>query len=165
MRLWFRKKKQQQSVEFARDMADQTLLAAVQAELEKQPDKTFGDLCKEALWQFLYVSESLLPVSKVGQLEEQIASIQERLASVEERIGAREASRLNELESQIRQLSLQMGQLAISGDRSSAASSPRAASPLPVPPKPEPEPEPENLPPPQPIDPLLSRLGSLLDDF
>ena len=161
--LWFRKKKQLKSVEFARDVADRTLLAAVEAELEKQPHKTFSDLCKEALWQFLYVSESLLPASKVGQLEKQIVNIEERLASVEERIGAREASRLNELESQIRQLSLQMGQLAIAGDRSASDRPPRASSP--PPPPPEPEPEPENLPPPQPIDPLLSRLGSLLDDF
>lgn len=158
MRLWFRKKKQLKSVEFVRDMADRTLLAAVELELEKQPHKTFSDLCKEALWQFLYVSESLLPASKVGRLEEQIANIEERLASVEERIGAREASRLNELESQIRQLSLQVGQLAIAGDKSA---SDRASSP----PPPPPEPEPENRPPPQPIDPLLSRLGSLLDDF
>ena len=163
MRLWFRKKKQLKSVEFVRDMADRTLLAAVEAEQERHPHKTFSDLCKEALWQFLYVSESLLPASKVGKLEQQIASLEERLASVEERIGAREASRLNELESQIRQLSLQVGQLAIASDKS--ASDRPARAPSPPPPVPEAEPEPENLPPPQPIDPLLSRLGSLLDDF
>jgi TolA-binding protein len=156
MRLWSNKTNKQ--VEFTNEAADETLLAAVDNELAKQPHKTFSDLCKEALWQLLYVPESVRPCSdKLSQLESQITQLQGQLASLEQRIAAKEASRLDTLESHLQQLSLQVGQLATAID-SGGFSAPRSQ---PQPPEEETAP----LPPPQEVDPLLSRLGSLLDDF
>jgi TolA-binding protein len=156
MRLWSNKKTR--NVEFTDEAADETLLAAVENELVKQPNKTFGDLCKEALWQLLYVPESVRPDSnKLSQLEAQITQLQGQLASLEQRMAAREASRLDKLESHLQQLSLQVGQLATAIDSGGFTVS--ASKVIPVEEKPEP------LPPPQEVDPLLSRLGALLDDF
>jgi hypothetical protein len=56
-----RSNKTNRSVTFNLEVADQTLLAVIETELAKQPHKTFSDLCKEALWQFLYISESVRP--------------------------------------------------------------------------------------------------------
>lgn len=156
MRLWSNKTNKQ--VEFTNEAADETLLAAVENELATQPHKTFSDLCKEALWQLLYVPESFRPDSnKLNQLELQITQLQGQLASLEQRLAAKEASRLDKLENHLQQLSLQVGQLATAIDRGGfVALAPQVELP---------EEEPEPLPPPQEVDPLLSRLGSLLDDF
>ncbi len=156
MRLWSNKRVR--NVEFTDEAADETLLAAVENELVKQPNKTFSDLCKEALWQLLYVPESVRPDSnKLSQLETQIIQLQGQLASLEQRIAAREASRLDKLESHLQQLSLQVGQLATAIDSGGFTVS--ASKVIPV------EDKPESLSPPQEVDPLLSRLGALLDDF
>ncbi len=156
MRLWSNKRTK--NVEFTDEAADEALLAAIENELLKQPNKTFSDLCKEALWQLLYVPESVRPDSnKLSQMETQIIQLQGQLASLEQRIAAREADRLNRLESHLQQLSLQVGQLATAIDSGGFTVS--ASKVIPVEDKPEP------LSPPQEVDPLLSRLGALLDDF
>lgn len=158
MRLW--SNKTSKNVEFTNEAADETLLAAIDNELAKQPQKSFSDLCKEALWQLLYVPESVRPHSnKLNQLESQITQLQGQLASLEQRLAAKEASRLDKLESHLQELSLQIGQLATAIDRGGFAAPQDKVEPEP------PEPEPEPLPTPQEVDPLLSRLGSLLDDF
>ncbi len=54
-------KKVVKSVTFNPGVADESLLAVVESHLEQQPDKTFSDLCKEALWQSLCVPESVKP--------------------------------------------------------------------------------------------------------
>ena len=54
-------KKVVKSVTFNPELADESLLAQVESYLEKQPDKTFSDLCKEALWQSLCVPEPVQP--------------------------------------------------------------------------------------------------------
>lgn len=156
MRLW--SNKTSKNVEFTNEAADETLLAAVENELNKQPQRTFSDICKEALWQFLYVPESVRPDSnKLNQLELQITQLQGQLASLEQRLAAKEASRLDKLESHLQQLSLQVGQLATALENGSLTYSAPKVEP--------PEKEPEPVPPPEEVDPLLSRLGSLLDDF
>lgn len=215
---WSKKKKK--GVEFTEEVADGTLWAAVEAELAKHPHKTFSDLCKEALWQFLYVPETARPPRAqtrpvigsgaeefIAQIQGQLDSLEQRLAardaqpsppvaigsgvegliaqmqgqldSLEQRLAAREASRLDSLEHQMRELSLQVGQVAIA--LSSWTNSPSAPFSAPATPAPEtlsapppkpvtsppaaPPPKPETLAPPPPEDPLLRRLGSLLDDF
>jgi TolA-binding protein len=156
MRLW--SNKTSKNVEFTNEAADETLLAAVENELNKQPQRTFSEICKEALWQFLYVPESVRPDSnKLNQLELQITQLQGQLASLEQRLAAKEASRLDKLESHLQQLSLQVGQLATALENGRLTYSAPKVEP--------PEPEPEPVPPPEEVDPLLSRLGSLLDDF
>ena len=162
MRLW--SNKNNKPVKFTNDAADETLLAVVENELRKQPHKTFSDLCKEALWQFLYVPESVRPYSnKLSELELQVTQVQGQLASLEQRITAQEASRLDTLENHLQQLTFQVGQLATAINSGSfSAPAPKVEAQRAPPEK---EPEPELLPPFEEIDPLLLRLGALLDDF
>jgi uncharacterized membrane protein YccC len=132
------------------------LLEVVETELMKQPYKTFSDLCKEALWQSLCVSESVRSTPRTAQIEQQIAELQRQFADLEQRFFARESNRLEAMESQLNQLTQQLAQLAIMVNQ----------QPNPKPP-PLLESEVESLTPttPQEVDPLLSRLSPLLDDF
>lgn len=157
MSFWFNKTKKQ--VGFTDEVADQTLLAVVKKELQNQPHKSFGDLCKEALWQYLYVPESVRPKRTSNDAQDKIAELQQQLAFLEERVAAREGSRLDELERQMQQLSFQVGQLAIALSQGGGNYQPPPQA------LPEPEPEPEPVAPPPPMDPLLQRLSSVLDDF
>ncbi|AFY80024.1 hypothetical protein [Oscillatoria acuminata] len=164
MVFWLSKTKKR--VGFTDEVADQTLLAVVQKELQNQPHKSFGDLCKEALWHYLYVPESVKPTRKSADASDTIAELQGQLSSLEERIAAREASRLDALEQQMQQLSLQVGQLAIALNQRGNYQPPQQPYLEPQPePQPEPEPEPEPVAPPKPVDPLLQRLSSFIDDF
>jgi TolA-binding protein len=166
MVFWLSKTKKR--VGFTDEVADQTLLAVVQKELQNQPHKSFGDLCKEALWHYLYVPESVKPTRKSADASDTIAELQGQLRSLEERIAAREASRLDALEQQLQQLSLQVGQLAIALNNNQRGNYQPPQQPYlePIPePQPEPEPEPEPVAPPKPVDPLLQRLSSFIDDF
>jgi hypothetical protein len=65
-------------------------------------------------------------------------------------------------------LSLQVGQLAIALNNNQRGNYQPPQQPYlePIPePQPEPEPEPEPVAPPKPVDPLLQRLSSFIDDF
>lgn len=164
MVFWLSKTKKR--VGFTDEVADQTLLAVVQKELQNQPHKSFGDLCKEALWHYLYVPESVKPTRKSAEASDTIAELQGQLRSLEERVAAREASRLDALEQQLQQLSLQVGQLAIALNQRGSYQPPQQPYLEPQPEsQPEPEPEPEPVTPPKPVDPLLQRLSSFIDDF
>jgi TolA-binding protein len=160
MVFWLSKTKKQ--VGFTEEVADQTLLAVVKKELENQPHKSFGDLCKEALWHYLYVPESVKPARKSASASDTIAELQGQLRSLEERVAAREASRLDKLEQQLQQLSLQVGQLAIALNQGGTYQPPQQPY---LESQPAPEPEPEPVAPPKPVDPLLQRLSSFIDDF
>ena len=86
-------KKVVKSVTFNPGVADESLLALVESHLEKQPDKTFSDLCKEALWQSLCVPESVKPASKMTacheSVEQKIDELQRQVADLEERFFAK----------------------------------------------------------------------------
>ena len=86
-----RSNKTNKSVTFNQEVADQTLLTVIETELAKQPHKTFSDLCKEALWQFLCVPESLRPSPKIGEMEQQIADLQQ-FAEFEKRGSAKSSA-------------------------------------------------------------------------
>ncbi|MBO0349205.1 hypothetical protein J0895_08830 [Phormidium pseudopriestleyi FRX01] len=163
MVFWLSKSKKR--VGFTDEVADQTLLAVVQKELQNQPHKSFGDLCKEALWHYLYVPESVKPTRNSAGASDSIAELQGQLRSLEERVAAREASRLDVLEKQLQQLSLQVGQLAIALNNQRGNYQPPQQSYLEPQPEPQPEPEPQPVAPPKPVDPLLQRLSSFIDDF
>lgn len=155
-------KKVVKSVTFNPGVADESLLALVESYLEKQPDKTFSDLCKEALWQSLCVPESVKPAPKAaatGAVEQQLGELQRQMADLEERFFAKESHRLEAMERQIMQLTQQVAQLAIiSNERSlvqpPSASAVEVANTTYVPPAP-----------PQEVDPVISRLSQYLDDF
>lgn len=109
-------KKVIKSVTFNPGVADESLLALIESYLEKEPDKTFSELCKEALWQSLCVPESVKPAPKptvIPGVEKHIAQLQSQMADLEERFFAKESRRLETIESQVAQLSQQVAQLAI----------------------------------------------------
>jgi hypothetical protein len=157
-------KKVVKSVTFNPEIGDESLLAQVESYLEAQPEKTFSDLCKEALWQALCVPDSVRPSPNTAapQMEQKLGELQRQIAGLEERFFAKESNRLQVMESQIFQLSQQVAQLAIMVNQ--AASIQPATSSVPtVEVVNEPAPAPDPIP--QEVDPVISRLSSLVDDF
>ena len=111
MALWA-KNKANFSVAFTEDAADQTLLAAIEKELAFTKYQTFGNLCKQALWQFLSVSESAGSTTDSFQrLEQRIAELAVKFAEFERHVSAEELSRLEGLEHHLSQLGAQLDQL------------------------------------------------------
>ncbi|MCW6050958.1 hypothetical protein QUB60_08740 [Microcoleus sp. A2-C5] len=110
MALWA-KNKANFSVAFTEDAADQTLLAAIEKELAFTKYQTFSNLCKQALWQFLSVSESPISTDSSQRLEERIAELAVRFAEFERNVSAEELSRLEGLEHHLSQLGAQLDQL------------------------------------------------------
>jgi hypothetical protein len=127
--------------------------------LEEQPDKTFSDLCREALWKLLCVPEPLQIASKTANIttvEQKIGEIQDQMAGFEERLFARESRRLEAIESQMLQLTQQVAKLAIILNQQPLTYIPPDSDSV-VQAIPEPEP--------QEIDPVIDRIGQFLDDF
>jgi len=154
-------KKVVKSVTFNPELADESLLAQVESYLEKQPDKTFSDLCKEALWQSLCVPEPVQPAPQKAAttpIEQQIGELQHQVAGLEERFFAKGSNRLEAMEHHLLQLSQQVAQLAIIVNNRSIIQSPTQLEVVnntsyPV------------ATPPQEVDPVISRLSQFLDDF
>ncbi|BAZ83219.1 MAG: plasmid segregation centromere-binding protein ParR [Sphaerospermopsis kisseleviana] len=157
-------KKVVKSVTFNPEIGDESLLAQVESYLEAQPEKTFSDLCKEALWQALCVPDSVRPSPNTAALpmEQQLGELQRQIAGLEERFFAKESNRLQVMESQILQLSQQVAQLAIMVNQA-ASFQPANSSIATVEVVNETASTPD--PTPQEVDPVISRLSSLVDDF
>ncbi|BAZ31994.1 hypothetical protein NIES4074_44680 [Cylindrospermum sp. NIES-4074] len=158
-------KKVVKSVTFNPEIADESLLAQVENHLETQPDKTFSDLCKEALWQTLCVPESVRPspnTAAIGSIEQQIGDLQRQLAGLEERFFAKESNRLEMMENQLLQLTQQVAQLAMMLSERSFVQYSTPSSPMV-----EIVNNSTYIPdtPPQEVDPVISRLSQFLDDF
>jgi len=188
--LWANRK-QNQSVTFTEDAADQTLLDAIEQELSQAKYQTFSNLCKQALWQFLLLSKSeptpppeipnlnspqVLPIlPNLQPLEERLFEIKNKLTDLEKKVLADDGTKTEKLETQLNQLTQQVTQLetSINQKLTEIATGLEAVKSQPViimeskSPQPELEPEPVS-PSPEAMaeaDPLLQRLGSLLDDF
>ncbi|MBE9096608.1 hypothetical protein [Tychonema sp. LEGE 07203] len=110
MALWA-KNKANFSVAFTEDAADQTLLAAIEKELAVTKYQTFSNLCKQALWQFLSVSESASSTDSFQRLEQRIAELAVKFAEFERHVSAEELSRLEGLEHHLSQLGAQLDRL------------------------------------------------------
>jgi hypothetical protein len=154
-------KKVVKSVTFNPEIADESLLAQVENYLEEQPDKTFSDLCKEALWKVLCVPESVQPVSKTANIttvEQKIIEIQNQMVGFEERVFARESHRLEAMESQMLQLTQQVANLAVILSQQPLTYTPPDGVSMA-------QAIPDNIPEPQEVDPVISRIGQFLDDF
>jgi hypothetical protein len=148
-------KKLTKSVTFNPEVADESLLAVVDTELAKQPQTTFSDLCKQALWQYLCIPESVRPNPNKAQNQQLVTELQGKLAEFEERLLAREQGRLEAMEFKLNQLTQQIGQLNLTISQQSYSIHPVHLAQ-----------EVEEVPyPPQEVDPLLSRLSAFLDDF
>ena len=115
MALWA-KNKANFSVAFTEDAADQTLLAAIEKELAFTKYQTFSNLCKQALWQFLSVSESASSTQSFQRLEQRIAELAVKFAEFERNVSAEDLSRLEGLEHHLSQLGAQLDQLQGSVD-------------------------------------------------
>ncbi|NJL60848.1 MAG: plasmid segregation centromere-binding protein ParR [Methylacidiphilales bacterium] len=179
-------KKEVKSITFNPGVADESLLALIESHLEKNPNQSFSDLCKDALWQALCVPESVRPTPKptsstllpinnavntpntVNHVtnsggEPRIADLHRQVADLEERFYARESNRLDLLERQLMQVSQQVAQLAIAITQgvSVQVNSTQSLSPSTA--------NVSNMPisyaPPQEVDPVISRLSQLVDDF
>lgn len=176
MALWA-KNKANFSVAFTEDAADQTLLAAIEKELAFTKYQTFSNLCKQALWQFLSVSES---ASESGgstpsfqRLEQRIAELAVKFAEFERNVSAEELSRLEGLEHHLSQLGAQLDQLQGSVNTKFAQVSFAPVSKVVEPGPIESESVADDnvvsdaeVVPPRNSDPLLERLSSLLpQDF
>lgn len=76
------------SVIFTEESADQTLLAAIEKELNSTQYQTFSNLCKQALWQFLSVSELGGVNGNVQRLEDRLIELQQKWTEFEKRLGS-----------------------------------------------------------------------------
>ncbi|MEA5618115.1 plasmid segregation centromere-binding protein ParR [Cronbergia sp. UHCC 0137] len=159
------KKKVVKSVTFEPEIADESLLVQVEGYLEAKPEKTFSDLCKEALWQALCVPESGqrdLKAVDMTTVEQQINDLKRQVAGFEERFFAKESNRLQLMESQMLQLSQQVAQLAlILGERQFSQTPISSVATAEVVGNSTYSPE----PPLEEVDPVISRLSQFLDDF
>jgi len=173
MALWA-KNKANFSVAFTEDAADQTLLAAIEKELAFTKYQTFSNLCKQALWQFLSVSESAISTDSSQRLEQHIAELAVKFSEFERHVSAEELSRLEGLEHHLSQLSAQLEQLQGSVDSNFAQVSFAQVSKVVEPDLIESESVVDDdrvvsdaqVAPYQESDPLLERLSSLLpQDF
>ncbi len=118
--LW--EKNQKKEVFFTEEAADKQLLAAIEKELSAQKYQTFSNLCKQALWQFLYVSSSselAQPASSLQRLEHKIyENLAQKFAELEKTLSARESinqpieiNQLNELENHLNKLTQKLTQI------------------------------------------------------
>ncbi|MGB3403981.1 MAG: hypothetical protein WBA77_14955 [Microcoleaceae cyanobacterium] len=185
--LWANKKFIQ-SVTFTEDDADMALLEAIEKELSAAKYQTFSNLCKQALWQFLSVAESTSasennPASnplqqQLVQLQAQLGELEHTILTEEKNQFTRVEARLNRLAQQVAQvqanLDLQALQVGVSSSPPASAQPPQQQAIRPLEPSPAPQPpqKPATQPPqPQekvaeaPADPLLKRIGSLIEDF
>jgi hypothetical protein len=166
-------KKVVKSVTFNPEVADESLLSLVESHLEPQPEKTFSDLCKEALWQFLCVPESVKPGSNTAATEsvgQKIDELQRQVADLEERFFAKESNRLEAMERHIVQLTQQMAHLAILVTERPIINHQPPISPAPAPvasavPAMEMVNTNRVATPAEDVDPVISRLSQFLDDF
>ena len=167
-------KKVVKSVTFNPGVADESLLDVVERHLEKEPDKTFSDLCKEALWQALCVPESVRPAPQLtatpapkppSSVEEHIADLERKFADLEERFFAKESNRLVTMEQHLTQLSQQVAQLAMMVNQGGAVVQPSTQSAVSEVLNNASVTAYEVNTPPEEEDPLISRLSELVDDF
>ncbi len=163
------------SVTFSQQTEDQTLLQAVESELAKNKRASFGALCKQALSQLLLnpnpptaapppeATASTVPLFIA--LQQQIVDLQLKLATLEQSQHEQLKQQFAQLESQIAILQRQVERIDIKVNV--ALDNPPLVSPQPelagdgqrsLTSTPESSPEPV-------VDPLLSRLSSLLESF
>ncbi len=112
--LWAKNNKNY-SVSFNEDAADQQLLLAIEKELNGHKYQTFSNLCKQALWQFLSLSDSAQSLQSFQRLEQRVIEISKQLEEVKQEVST-DKTQLNkqqELENQLSKLSNLLTQLQL----------------------------------------------------
>ena len=183
-------KNQKKEVFFTEEAADKKLWAAIEKEFNVHKYQTFSNLCKQALWQFLYGSSSTelaQPVSSLQSLEQKISELEKKLTASKQN-EYNQINQLNDFKKYLSQMNEQLTQMQSSFDSKHLETLEVFKKELPkieaainkvevsiV--KPNQESEltttttnqvEEDIPVEQPItesDPLLKRLSSLIEDF
>lgn len=112
--LWA-KNKPNLSVVFTEESADQKLLEAIDKELTANKYQTFSNLCKQAIWQFLYESPTgntantanSSGVSTSG-IEKSISELAQKFNLLEQQLAGKESAQLQEMVMQLERLSQQL---------------------------------------------------------
>ncbi|MGL5510817.1 MAG: hypothetical protein ACRDB1_14440 [Microcoleaceae cyanobacterium] len=112
--LWA-KNKPNLSVVFTEESADQKLLEAIDKELTANKYQTFSNLCKQAIWQFLYESPTgntgntanSIGVSTSG-IEKSISELAQKFNLLEQQLAGKESAQLQEMVMQLERLSQQL---------------------------------------------------------
>jgi hypothetical protein len=115
--LWA-KNKPNLSVVFTEEPADQKLLEAIDKELTANKYQTFSNLCKQAIWQFLYEAPStqatnttnVSGVSASG-IEKSISELAQKFNLLEQQLAGKESAQLQEMVMQLEKLSQQLTQM------------------------------------------------------
>jgi Arc/MetJ-type ribon-helix-helix transcriptional regulator len=156
------KDKFSQVVKFAQTESDQALKQAIEQALGAGKYHSFSELCKQALQQLLLASPAptvdvTMLQNQVGTLQKQMRSLQMQLARLEGAVGMQQKLSLGTLEQQFAQLEERlMQQTTQLSDRLDQLESHVPSQNTPA--------EPEEAPP-RDLDPLLTRLAPLLEDF
>ncbi|MFW6358606.1 MAG: hypothetical protein ACOC0N_05245 [Chroococcales cyanobacterium] len=145
------------------------LLEAIDAELAKSPHLSFSDLCKAVLWEALCSSETEELITRLETTETQVTELQAQLAQMQKQLANQDFRRLDAVEREVEQLWSELSSLvnqsfavqAVSESDSEAIAKggPSSVSAS------EGSDESEESEPPVEVDPVLSRLSSLVDDF
>lgn len=122
--LW--EKNQKKEVFFTEEAADKQLLTAIEKELNAEKYQTFSNLCKQALWQFLYVSSSTelaQSVSNLQRLEHRISEkLTQHFSELEKKFAASELNQsndtgqLDDLKKHLSQMNQQLTQMQFNFD-------------------------------------------------
>lgn len=111
--LW--EKNNKKEVFFTEDAADKQLLAAIEKELNTQKYQTFSNLCKQALWQFLYLSSSTelaQSASNLQRLEKIIYQLTEQF-NTSEKNKYNQINQLNDIKKYLVQMNKQLAQMQL----------------------------------------------------
>jgi hypothetical protein len=142
-------------VTFTESSSDQALLGAIERSLANQSYGSFSDLCKQALRQFLLSVEVSPTLSLFLELQRQMVDLRVSVATLEHRVTKQrlgddrpyENRRMEDLANQIGQLTRQLQEMEQSPGFDAPDLEPDPVAPQPA------------------LDPLLSRLAPILDDF
>jgi uncharacterized coiled-coil protein SlyX len=140
-------------VTFKRTKADQALLKAVMQQLADEPGLTFSDLCKQALQRWLVATETSAAVLVLMELQQQVADLQHQVTTLEQQVLHHDTGAIARLDARLDDLTDRLAHL--SPGVTAEAQDPLPEEAIAVEPTP---PEPD-------LDPLLSRLGGLLEEF
>jgi len=150
-------------VTFKRTKADRALLKAVEQVLADRPDLTFNDLCKQALERWLVANETSAAVLMLTELQQQVTVLNEQIATLEKQVLQAETGAIARLDAQVATLTERLAQLEqsppvlINNEDAATAATDQTTDELDESDAAPPDPEPD--------DPLLSRLGGLLEEF
>lgn len=172
--LWA-KNKPNLSVVFTEESADQKLLEAIDKELTANKYQTFSNLCKQAIWQFLFESPATNTVDNslsTSAIEKSISDLAQKFNLLEQQLAGKESAQIQEMGRQLVRLGQQLTQMQTDLDKKFIETveilktpPPPAASPSPlittvpenqpVIPSPPPPVVPQSTPIPSPIKPFV----------